>query len=151
MKNSAGILAYRITNEELQFLLVHPGGPFWAKKDDGAWSIPKGEIGENEDPISAATREFEEETGFKISGEMKELLPARLKSGKRVIAWACEFDFDNTKIVSNKFKLEWPPNSGRYVDFPEVDRAEWFSPEEAKLKINPAMVSLIEEVMRWFK
>ncbi|SPQ00860.1 NUDIX hydrolase [Candidatus Sulfobium mesophilum] len=142
---SAGILMYRKHNE-LQVFLVHPGGPVWAKKDLGSWSIPKGEIDPEEDPLSAAKREFEEETGFKVSGSFIWLSPVKLKSGKTVKAWAVEGDCDPEAIRSNTFRIEWPPKSGRYQEFPEVDRAAWLDLAQAKEKINKGHVPLIEEL-----
>jgi len=125
---------------------VHPGGPFWAKKDIGTWSIPKGEFEENESPFNAAIREVEEELGFKPKGNFIPLTPVKQKSGKLVHAWAVECDFDVTKIRSNTFEMEWPPRSGKKMEFPEIDRAEWFDVENAKERILPAQVVLIEEV-----
>jgi len=147
-KISAGILMYRKRNGELQIFLVHPGGPLWAKKDLGAWSIPKGEIDPGEDPLSAAQREFEEETGINVSGRFIPLSPVKLKSGKVVQAWAVEGDDDPTLIRSNTFSMEWPPRSGRQQEFPEVDRAAWFGIGEAKEKINKGQSPLIEELER---
>ena len=146
-KISAGILMYRKQNEELQVFLVHPGGPLWAKKDQGAWSIPKGEIGPGEDPLPAAQREFEEETGVKISGRFIPLSSVKLKSGKVVQAWAVEGDCDPGKIRSNAFSMEWPPRSGRKQEFPEIDQAAWFGIGEAKEKINEGQVPLFEELL----
>jgi predicted NUDIX family NTP pyrophosphohydrolase len=143
---SAGILMYRKYKGELQVFLVHPGGPLWTKKDSGAWSVPKGEIGPGEDPLSAARREFEEEIGFKISGTFIPLTPVKLKSGKVVQAWAVEGDCDPGAIRSNTFSIEWPPRSGGKQEFPEVDRAAWFDTREAKEKINKGQVPLIEEL-----
>ena len=145
-KISAGILMYRKRNGELQVFLVHPGGPLWAKKDLGAWSIPKGEIDPGEDPLSAAQREFEEETGVKISGRFIPLSSVKLKSGKVVRAWAVEGNCDPEVIRSNTFSTEWPPRSGRKQEFPEIDRAEWFELAEAKEKINKGQTPLIEEL-----
>ena len=125
---------------------MHPGGPFWAKKDIGTWSIPKGEFEENESPFNAAIREVEEELGFKPKGNFIPLTPVKQKSGKLVHAWAVECDFDVTKIRSNTFEMEWPPRSGKKMEFPEIDRAEWFDVENAKERILPAQVVLIEEV-----
>ena len=152
MSTSAGLLAYRRRGVALEVLLVHPGGPFWASKDDGAWSIPKGEYDDAEDPRACALREFTEETGTALEpGEMVDLGEVRLKSGKRVRAWAVEADLDAAAIVSNTFELEWPPRSGRRQSFPEVDRAGWFAPEEAVRKLNPAqsefVARLVEAVM----
>ena len=145
-KRSAGILLYRIRNKPLEIFLVHPGGPFWAKKDDGAWSIPKGEFDDNEDALSAAKREFEEETGIKISGEFIELDPIKQKSGKIVFAWAVEGDIDPSKIKSNEFEIEWPPKSGKMKSFPEIDKASWFDLKNAVVKINSGQLSLIKEL-----
>lgn len=145
-KISAGILMYRKRNGALQVFLVHPGGPLWVNKDLGAWSIPKGEIDTEEDPLSAAQREFEEETGFPVSGRFIPLSPVKLKSGKTVKAWAVEGDCDPEAIRSNTFQMEWPPKSGRQREFPEVDLAAWFALEEAKEKINKAQLPLIEEL-----
>jgi predicted NUDIX family NTP pyrophosphohydrolase len=134
-KMSAGLLLFREIEGRLEVLLVHPGGPFWARKDDGAWSIPKGELEEGEDPLSAARREFQEETGQAAEGEPIPLEPLRQPSGKTVHAWALRGDFDPTRLKSSTFSLEWPPRSGRRREFPEVDRAEWFSLETAERKI----------------
>ena len=147
MKKSAGILVYRKRASGIEIFLVHPGGPFWAKKDLGAWSIPKGEIGENEDEEAAARREFEEETGIKIKGDLMALKPVRQKSGKSVIAWAAEQDIDESKIKSNLFEIEWPPKSGKMQSFPEMDRAEWYSVGEAKEKIISGQAGLLDELM----
>ena len=143
---SAGLLLYRIANRKLEVLLVHPGGPFWRNKDDGAWSIPKGEITEGEDLLDAAKREFEEETGHKPSGQFIQLNPVKQKSGKIVHAWAVEGDLDTTAIKSNMFTMEWPPKSGKKAEFPEVDRAEFFDLEMAKQKINSAQVTFVNEL-----
>lgn len=147
-KISAGLLLYRIRNGVLEFLLVHPGGPFWKNKDAGAWTIPKGEIGDGEEPLAAAKREFEEELGFKPNGLFTELTPIKQKGGKVVQAWAFEGDCDASQIRSTTFKMEWPPRSGRQAEFPEVDRAEFFNLEDAKKKINAAQVPLLEEIRR---
>jgi predicted NUDIX family NTP pyrophosphohydrolase len=144
---SAGILLYKFKNKQLQVLLVHPGGPFWQKKDLGAWSIPKGEFSDGEDPLEAARREFEEETGVKISGNFIELSPIKQKSGKTVFAWAVEGDMDGSSIKSNFFIMEWPPKSGRAQQFPEVDKGEWFDVDQAKKKINPAQIVLIDQLV----
>jgi len=138
---------YRRRHGHLEFLLVHPGGPFWKNKDAGAWTIPKGEVAEGEEPLATAKREFEEELGFKPSGDFIELNPVRQKAGKLVYAWAFEGDCVASECHSNIFEMEWPPRSGKRVQFPEVDRAEWFSLEEAKVKINAAQVALLEEAM----
>lgn len=144
---SAGLLLYRKTDHQLQVFLVHPGGPFFKNKDQGAWSIPKGEFLDDEEPLAAAKREFEEETGQAIHGEFILLSPVRLKSGKKVYGWAIEGDIDHETIVSNLFEIEWPPRSGRKQSFPEIDRAAWFGVEEAKMKINAAQVGFIEELI----
>ena len=134
-KRSAGLLLYRLKNGRLEVLLVHPGGPYWAKKDDGAWSIPKGEYTEGEEPLAAARREFEEETGICPEGEAIPLGTIRQPGGKLVTAFAMEGDLDAAAIRSNTFSMEWPPRSGRMQTFPEVDRAGWFGKEEAERKI----------------
>lgn len=146
-KTSAGILLYRIRNAVLEVFLVHPGGPFFVKKDAGAWSIPKGEIDEGEEPLAAARREFREETGCIPEGTFVPLKPVRQKSGKLVVSWAVEGDCGAGAVVSNTFKLEWPPKSGRMRDFPEVDRAAWFAIDEARRKINPAQAPLLDELI----
>ncbi|HYE53300.1 MAG TPA: NUDIX domain-containing protein [Chitinophagaceae bacterium] len=151
MNKSAGILLYRKKNKRVEFFLVHPGGPFWAKKDAGAWSIPKGEYEEGEDPLAAARREFEEETGQTISGKFIALTPQRLKSGKQVMAWAVEGDIDEKKIRSNTFEMEWPPKSGRRQSFPEVDKGGWFDVETAKQKINERQAALIEDFLENYR
>ncbi|HEY0680135.1 MAG TPA: NUDIX domain-containing protein [Chitinophagaceae bacterium] len=151
MKLSAGILVYRIVNNQLEFLLVHPGGPFWSKKDLGVWSIPKGEYEEGEDPLQAARREFLEETGQEINGSFIPLSPIKLKSGKIVHAWVVQGAVDAAAIISNTFEMEWPPRSGKMTAFPEVDRAEWFDVVTAKEKINEKQVALIEEAVKIIK
>lgn len=145
-KQSAGVLLYRKLNNILQVFLVHPGGPFWKNKDDGAWSIPKGEYEDGEDPLEAARREFFEETGQNIDGDFIALNSIKLKSGKIVHAWAVAGDIDQDNIKSNLFEMEWPPKSGKTQAFPEIDRGEWFSVEEAKVKINAAQAGLVEEL-----
>ena len=145
-KKSAGLLLYRRPTGALEVLLVHPGGPFWAKKDDGAWSIPKGEFSDNEEPLKAARREFQEEMGSPAPDEVMELKPLRQSGGKTVYAWAAEGEFDPTKLKSNQFSMEWPPKSGRTQEFPEVDRAEWFTLEQAKKKILPGQVGFLEQL-----
>jgi predicted NUDIX family NTP pyrophosphohydrolase len=147
-KVSAGILMYRRRSGAIQVFLVHPGGPFWAKKDLGAWSIPKGEVDSREDMLSAARREFEEETGFRVSGRFIPLSSVKLKSGKHVHAWAVEGDCNPSEIRSNSFSMEWPPRSGKRQEFPEIDRAAWFGIDEAKEKINEGQVPLLEELLR---
>jgi predicted NUDIX family NTP pyrophosphohydrolase len=146
-KRSAGILMYRRGPRGLEVLLVHPGGPFWAKKDLGAWSIPKGEYDGDEEPLAVAVREFEEETGLRPSGEFRPLGEIVQAGRKVVTAFAVEGDIDPTKLTSNTFELEWPPRSGRKATFPEVDRAEWFAPEQAREKILPAQRELIERLL----
>jgi predicted NUDIX family NTP pyrophosphohydrolase len=147
-KTSAGLLLYRFHNGMLQFLLVHPGGPFWKNKDDGAWTIPKGELTEGEEPVAAAIREFEEELGFKPTGPFIELTPIKQKAGKVVHAWGFEGDCEPSQIKSNTFTMEWPPRSGKQAEFLEVDRAGFFNLEDAKAKINPAQIPLLEELQR---
>ena len=127
-------------------MLVHPGGPFWAKKDDGAWTIPKGEFDEEEDPLQAAKREFSEETGSAVSGIFTAMLPVKQKSGKWIYAFSVEGDLDIEKIRSNTFELEWPPRSGRKQFYPEIDRAGWFTLQEAMVKINQGQSPLLEEL-----
>jgi predicted NUDIX family NTP pyrophosphohydrolase len=144
---SAGILMYRFREGVAEVFLVHPGGPFWSGKDAGAWSIPKGIIDAHEDALVAAKREFEEETGSKVSGDFTQLSSVKLKSGKVLLAWAVNGDCDPSEIKSNTFPMEWPPHSGRRQEFPEVDRAAWFTIGEAKKKINPRQVPLLEELM----
>jgi len=139
---------YRIRKGSIQVLLAHPGGPFFQNKDEGAWSIPKGEIEPDEDFLAAAQREFEEETSFKPLGPFTTLTSVTQKGGKLVHAWAFEGDCDPRKIASNMFTLEWPPKSGRQVEFPEIDRADFFDLHAARTKINPAQVSLIDEIER---
>ena len=145
-RQSAGLLLYRRRAGRLEVLLVHPGGPFWAAKDAGAWSIPKGEIGEGEDPLAAARREFEEELGRPAVGEPIPLQPVRQRGGKVVHAWAVEGDFDPATLRSSTFPMEWPPKSGRQQEFPEVDRAAWFTLEEAREKILDGQRGLLEEL-----
>lgn len=146
MIKSAGILLFRKISAAPEFFLVHPGGPFWKNKDNGAWSIPKGEYHEGEEPLEAARREFEEETGFAVNGNFIELTPVKQKSGKWVSAWACEKNIEAAVIRSNTFPLEWPPRSGKFIQVPEVDRAQWFKYEDAKNKLLPAQVPLLEEL-----
>jgi predicted NUDIX family NTP pyrophosphohydrolase len=146
-QQSAGLLMFRRPRGDLQLLLVHPGGPFWAKKDDGAWSIPKGLFEEDENALLAAQREFEEETGKRVEGSFIELGAFRQPSGKRVHVWATEGEFDLDSFRSNSFSLEWPPKSGRRQEFPEADRANWFSPEEARVKITKGQRPIIEALL----
>jgi predicted NUDIX family NTP pyrophosphohydrolase len=146
---SAGILLHRWRQGRLEVLLVHPGGPLWARRDEGAWSIPKGEYDSGEEPLGAARREFEEELGSPPpGGPFVELGEVRQKSGKRVRAWAVEGDLDAAAAHSNTFELEWPSGSGRRLQVPEIDRAEWFGAEEAGRRINPAQVELLERLAR---
>jgi predicted NUDIX family NTP pyrophosphohydrolase len=147
-KQSAGLLLFRRRAGALEVLLVHPGGPFWAKKDQGAWSIPKGEYEPGEDPLVAARREFAEETGIVPEGEFMALAPLRQAGGKLVRAFAIEGDLDPETIKSNTFVMEWPPRSGRRQEFPEVDRAGWFTLEEAQRKLLAGQVPLIQELAR---
>lgn len=146
-KTSAGILLYRKRNNELEVFLIHPGGPFFKKKDAGAWSIPKGEIDEGEGELDAAKREFEEETGCRPEGRFLPLSPVKQKSGKTVLSWAVEGECDADSITSNMFSLEWPPKSGRMQEFPEADSAAWFTISEAKQKINSAQALLLDELI----
>lgn len=143
---SAGLILFRGRGAALEVFLVHPGGPFFAKKDEGAWSIPKGLIEEGEDPLAAAEREFREETGCSPDGMFLPLSPVTQRGGKTVLAWAIEGDCDAAAVRSNTFTLEWPPRSGRFSDFPEVDRAAWFTLSEAKHRINPAQTAFLDEL-----
>jgi predicted NUDIX family NTP pyrophosphohydrolase len=145
-KLSAGLLMYRIRDGRLEVLLAHPGGPFWAKKDQGAWSIPKGEVEPGEDAFSTAKREFEEELGFQPQGEFTELKSIQQKGGKTVQAWAVEGNCDPASMRSNTFLMEWPPRSGKKQEFPEVDRAEFFEISQAKRRINAAQIELLSEL-----
>jgi predicted NUDIX family NTP pyrophosphohydrolase len=145
--SSAGILLHRQGKAGTEVLLVHPGGPFWARKDLGAWSIPKGELDEGEEPRVCALREFAEETGTRLPGDaLEELGSVSLKSGKEVIAFAAEGDFDPETLASNTFELEWPPRSGRRQAFPEIDRAEWFGLDAAREKLNPAQAAFVDRL-----
>jgi len=144
-KRSAGLLMYRRSGGHLEVLLVHPGGPFWMKKDLGAWTIPKGEYTADEEPLAAATREFQEETGLVASGPFRPLTPIKQRGGKIVHAWAFEGDCDAGALKSNNFSLEWPRGSGRMQEFPEVDRAGWFRIEDAMRKILPGQAGFLEE------
>lgn len=147
-KISAGLLMYRLRGDRMEVLLVHPGGPFWMKKDAGVWSLPKGEIDTGEDALQAAQREFEEETGIRPQGEFIALGEVKQKSGKVVRAWAFEGDCDPASLKSNTFLMEWPPHSGKKQEFPEIDRAEFLALEEARKKINPAQVALLDALER---
>ena len=147
-KKSAGILLYRLAKGGIEFFLLHPGGPFWASKDKNSWTVPKGEFTDEEEPLAAARREFEEETGLPVSGKFIELSPVRLTSGKMVYCYACEGDIDHGKIKSNTFELEWPPSSGKMKTFPEIDRGGWFSEDEAREKILKAQIPLLDELIK---
>ena len=147
-KESAGLLMFRQRNNELEVLLAHPGGPFWKKKDLGAWTIPKGEIQPGEEPLAAARREFAEELGFTPTGTFIPLSSILQKAGKRVQIWAFEGHCDPATLKSNTFQMEWPPRSGQMQEFPEVDRVAFFQLGEAKLRINPAQIACLEELER---
>jgi predicted NUDIX family NTP pyrophosphohydrolase len=146
IKQSAGILLYRKATNILEVFLVHPGGPFFKNKDEGSWSIPKGEFLDDEEALAAAKREFEEETGQAIDGNFISLGSIKQKSGKTVYAWAIEGDINHETILSNTCEIEWPPRSGKKLTIPEIDRAEWFLIDEAKRKINPAQSELIDRL-----
>jgi predicted NUDIX family NTP pyrophosphohydrolase len=149
-KKSAGLLVYRHAGAVLEVFLVHPGGPLWARKDEGAWSIPKGEFDDQEEPLAAAMREFAEETGVTPGGagfgEPGPLDPIRQPGGKVVYAWALEGDLDASAVKSDVFAMEWPPRSGRRQEFPEIDRAGWFTPEQAVEKILPGQAPLLRQL-----
>lgn len=147
-RTSAGILLYRTMNGVPEVFLVHPGGPYWAAKDLGVWSVPKGEPGPDEDPLAAARREFTEETGFSVEGEPVALEPIRQSGGKLVRAWALEGNVDPDSLRSNTFTMEWPPRSGRQRAFPEVDRAAWFPLPEARRRILAGQVGLLDQLER---
>ena len=147
-KQSAGLLMYRKRGDSVEVLLVHPGGPFWAKKDLGSWSMPKGEFSQDEDALKAARREFEEETGSLPTGQFVRLGAIRQPSGKLIHAWAFEGDLNARKIKSNTFSVEWPPQSGKQQEFPEVDRADWFTIETAREKITKGQVEFLDELVR---
>ena len=145
---SAGVLLYRRTSDPIEVLLGHPGGPFWAPKDDGSWSIPKGEYADDEDPREAAAREFAEEIGSPLpAGPVIELGAVRLPSGKRLTAYAVEGDLDPALAQSNTFEMEWPPRSGRKQNFPEIDRVAWFEPSQARIKLARGQVELLERLL----
>jgi predicted NUDIX family NTP pyrophosphohydrolase len=147
-RRSAGILLYRSANGGIEVLLAHPGGPVWANRDAGAWSVPKGEIEEGEDAWAVARREFEEETGHPVpDGAAIELGEITQKGGKVVVAWALEGDLDPATAHSNTFPFQWPPKSGRYITIPEIDRVEWFSPDEARLRIKDTQIPLIDRLL----
>ena len=145
-RQSAGLLLFRHSFGHLEVFLVHPGGPYWARKDDGAWSIPKGEFTDGESPFDAAKREFEEETGVVPTGDFIPLEPIRQTAGKIVYAWALSTDFDACTIKSNTFSIEWPPKSGQYQEFPEIDRAEWFPLDVARVKILAGQDALLDQL-----
>ncbi|MEA2323498.1 MAG: hypothetical protein QOD81_3348 [Solirubrobacteraceae bacterium] len=146
-KHSAGILLFRVRDGAHEVLLVHPGGPFWAKRDLGAWSIPKGECDPGEEPLAAARRELREELGSDpVTGQLIDLGDVRQRAGKVVTAWAAEGEFDPTELRSSTFSMEWPPRSGALRDFPEVDRAEWFALDEARRRILPAQAPLLDRL-----
>jgi predicted NUDIX family NTP pyrophosphohydrolase len=144
-KTSAGLLLYR-RRGELEVFLVHPGGPYWAKRDSGAWSLPKGEFQQGEDPLEAARREFTEETGLPVDGDFRRLDPVKQSGGKVIHAWAVECDCDASRVRSNLFSLEWPPESGRIQQFPEVDRAGWFALSEARKRIIGGQMGLLDQL-----
>jgi len=146
-KKSAGLLLYRFINSSPEVLLVHPGGPFWVNKDLGAWSVPKGEFDQDEEPLTAAIREVKEELGIDVSGDFIELMPAKQKSGKIIYTWGVAHNFNPEDIISNTFELEWPPKSGKTIVIPEVDRASWFNIEDAKRKIIPAQIPIIDDLL----
>lgn len=146
MRRSAGLLLFREAGEGLEVFLVHPGGPFWARKGDGAWSIPKGEFDEGEDPLAAARREFEEETGVVVAGDMIPLEPIRQPGGKLVYAWAIRGDVNPADLKSNTFLMEWPPKSGRQQEFPEIDRGAWFAIPTARQKILKGQVGFLDQL-----
>jgi predicted NUDIX family NTP pyrophosphohydrolase len=148
---SSGLLLFRLRNDRHQVLLVHPGGPFWEKKDENAWSIPKGLMEENEDSLQAAKREFLEETGFNVDGEFIDLEEIKQPSGKMIHVYALEKDLDVTMVVSNKFSLEWPKKSGIMKEYPEIDRADWFDIEQTKKKIHKGQIPFIERLVEIWK
>ena len=150
-KLSAGLLMFRRCGADLQVFLVHPGGPFWKKKDHGAWSIPKGEYEKGEDPLDAANREFEEETGIKPEGEFIALDQMKQPSGKVITAWAFEGDCSPKALRSNTFSMEWPPKSGRKQEFPEVDRADWFTLDDARKRIVKGQIGFLDQLMTRFQ
>jgi predicted NUDIX family NTP pyrophosphohydrolase len=144
-KQSAGLLVYRRRADNLEYFLVHPGGPFWKNKDDGAWSVPKGEFGASDDALTVAKREFQEETSVTIDGDFTPLKPIKQRSGKTVFCWMVKGEVDHQRVKSNTFSMEWPPRSGKFLDVPEVDRADWFTLEIAKVKILEAQLQLLDE------
>ena len=148
---SAGILMYRTESGRLEVLLVHPGGPFWTNKDAGAWTIPKGEVDQGEDLLACARREFQEELGTPADGDFLPLGQIKQKAGKIVHAWAVQGDLDTAAVRSNTFKVQWPPSSGQWRTFPEVDKAEWFDPATAREKINPAQIPFLDALEQLLK
>lgn len=148
MKVSAGLLVFRQRASGPEVLLVHPGGPYWSRRDDGFWTVPKGEVEPGEDLTVAAVREFHEETGFAAAGDLISLGSVRQKSGKVVHAWACLGDFDPRELRSNTFRMEWPPKSGRETEFPEIDRGDYFDLATARIKLLPAQIPFLEELER---
>jgi len=148
MKRSAGLLLYRRRGGAIEFFLVHPGGPFWAKKDAAAWSIPKGLYEQGEPPLDAAKREFSEETGMAVDGDFASLGEFKQPGGKIVSAWLIEADCDADAVKSNRFTMEWPPRSGKMAEFPEIDRAEWFAPQEAMTKILRGQRAIVESALQ---
>ncbi len=145
-KLSAGILLYRLRSGEVEVFLVHPGGPFWAKKDEGAWSIPKGEYEAGADTLTTAKREFHEETGFTVDGTFHALTPLKQPSGKVISAWAVEGDLDAAAVKSNTFPMEWPPKSGKTQEFPEVDRGAWFDLPSAEVKLQVGQRGFLDQL-----
>ncbi|QDW23514.1 NUDIX domain-containing protein [Pedobacter sp. KBS0701] len=146
MKQSAGILLFRRKDQQVEFFLVHPGGPFFAKKDLGFWTVPKGELNEDEESLTAAIREFKEETGQSLTGNFIELTSIIQKGGKKVLCWAVEGDLDPSTIVSNTFEIEWPPRSGKKQSFAEIDKANWFAYADAVTHINEKQIALLDEL-----
>ena len=150
-KLSAGIVLYRLQSGEVEVFLVHPGGPFWARKDEGAWSIPKGEYEAGEDPLTVAKREFREETGFDIEGTFHPLTALKQPSGKVISAWAVEDDVDAAALTSNTFTLEWPPKSGKTREYPEVDRGAWCDLPTARVKLQPGQRAFLDQLQEWLR
>jgi predicted NUDIX family NTP pyrophosphohydrolase len=150
-KQSAGLLLYRRSGKDLEVFLVHPGGPFWQNKEEGAWSIPKGEFADDEDPLDAAKREVREETGSSIDGDFRPQAPIKQRGGKVVRAWLVEADIDAASVKSNTFSMEWPRGSGKMNSFPEVDRAEWFTFDAARGKILESQCRLLDEAQSFLK
>ena len=145
-KESAGLLVYRRGANDFEVFLVHPGGPYWQNKDDGAWTVPKGELADGEDPLATAQREFQEETGLWIAGPFTQLQSIKQRGGKLVHAWLAEGDFDASQLRSNLFTIEWPPRSGKAQEFPEVDRGEWFDLKSAVARINEGQRAVVTSV-----